>query len=215
MRKDVFIRKSTCYRLTWVSRLLVLSFFLFCFFAFVKLVPRFLSINKPIGGQILVLDGQMPDYIVKEAIGVFNEGGYELIVTTGSNLSEGYYLSGMKTMAELTRGTFIALGVDSSKVVALPTKFVKRNRTFNSANTLKEWIDTNPYDFDKIDVLTVGCHARRSYFLFKQALGENKNVGVIALDHRGYDTDTWWKSSIGTRLVISETIAFLYVFMTQ
>lgn len=214
MKKSLFYKKVECYRLSWLSRLLLLSIFLLFFFGFVRLVPRFLRMNRPLNGQILVLDGQIPDYAIEKAIELFSKSNYRFIVTTGSNLPEGFYVSGMKTMAQLSRETFLALGFDSTKVIALPTKFVKRNRTFNSANTINEWLTTQHPEIDAIDVFTIGCHSRRSWFLFHKALNEKVNVGVYCIDNRGYQVDTWWKSSIGAREVISETIAYIYVVLT-
>ncbi|MFA9388889.1 MAG: hypothetical protein ACERKD_03730 [Prolixibacteraceae bacterium] len=214
MRKEIFIQQKTIYRLTWLSRLILLGFFLLLSFITLKYLPYYLSKNVPVHGEILVLDGQMPDYAIEAAIERMKTESYRLVLTTGSNLPEGYYISGIKTMADLSRATFLALGFDSTKVIAIPTKFVARNRTFNSANTLNEWLKTNHPEIQSIDVLTVGCHARRSWYLFHKALGEQMNVGIISLDHPGYDNKTWWKSSIGARTVISETIAYFYIRLT-
>jgi hypothetical protein len=178
------------------------------------LFPYYLTINKPIYGEILVLDGQIPDYAIEEAIKLFNENNYQFVVTTGSKLPEGYYISGKKTMADLSKATFLALGFDSTKVIALPTKFVARNRTFNSANTLNEWLNEYHPNIQSVDVFTIGCHARRSWYLFKKALSNEVNVGIIAIEHPGYDINEWWTSSIGSRTVISETIAYFFVRIT-
>lgn len=215
MRKLPLIKKSTCYRLTWFGRLVTFLILSISIISIGKLLPYYLSINKPVNGQLLVLDGQMPDYAVVEAIKVFENGDYDMIITTGSNLPEGFYVSGMKTMAELSRQTFIALGFDSTKVKALPTKFVRRNRTFNSANTLNEWLIDSNTNINSVDILTIGCHARRSLFLFSKALNEQVEVGTVTIPNKGYDLDSWWKTSIGARVTISETIAFFYVVLTS
>lgn len=211
MHKNIFIKQKTSYRLTWLSKLILFFIFMLFTLLFAKHIPYYLSINHPANGEVLVLDGQMPDYAIKEAIQLFNREHYQFVVTTGSNLPEGYYISGLKTMADLSRGTFLALGFDSSKVIAIPTKFVARNRTFNSANTLNEWLIQNHPEIKTIDVLTVGCHARRSWYLFNKAMNEQVKVGIISINHPGYDIDKWWKSSIGARTVISETIAYFFV----
>ena len=198
-------------RLTWAGRLLVLLILLLLTIVVGRRLPYFLSPNQPANGQILVLDGQMPDYAIEQAIEIFNQGKYELIVTTGSKIDAGFYVSEHKTMADLSRGTFLALGFDSTKVIALPTKFVERNRTFNSANTMNQWLIANRSDIKSIDVLAVGCHARRSWFLFDKANGKRVQVGIISTPHRGFDIDKWWNNSIGTRIVLSETIAYFFV----
>jgi hypothetical protein len=211
MAKIKLTKRTECVRLTWAGRLVVLLALLVFVVVVGRILPYFLSPNKPVNGQILVLDGQIPDYAIERAIEIFNKGNYELIVTTGSQISEGYHVSTYKTMADLSRGTFLALGFDSTKVIALPTKFVERNRTFNSANTLNEWLIANMPNIKSIDVLAIGCHARRSWFLFDKANGKHVRVGIISTPHRGFDIDKWWKNSIGTRIVLSETIAYIFV----
>jgi competence protein ComGC len=207
------IKRQECVRLTWLGRLIVLLIISVVFIIVVKNLPYFLSPNKPVYGQIMVIDGQMPDYAIEKAIEIFKNGHYQLIATTGSNIEEGYHVSKFKTMADLSRGTFISLGFDSTKVIAIPTKFVKRNRTFNSAGTFKEWQMSNMPEIESIDVLTVGCHARRSWHLFKSINKPNIEVGIISVKHKSYDINHWWESSIGGRIVISETISYLFVLL--
>lgn len=211
MNKLKLTKRTECVRLTWAGRLLVLLLLFILLVVVGRILPYFLSPNKPVNGQILVLDGQVPDYAIERAIEIFNKGNYELIVTTGSKISEGFHVSAFKTMADLSRGTFLALGFDSTKVIALPTQFVERNRTFNSANTLNQWLIANRPNIKSIDVLAIGCHARRSWFLFDKANGKQVKVGIISIPHRGFDIDKWWKNSIGTRIVLSETIAYFFV----
>lgn len=180
-----------------------------CYSCFVFL-PFYLSKSKPFGGEILVLDGHLPDYVIEEAITVFNDGNYRQVVVTGGNLASGYHISKFKSMAELSYATFIALGLDSSKITALPTGDVKRNRTFSSGLALKYWLEDENITSAKIDVMTLGCHARRSQLLFDKALNENFEVGVIAVTDRSFDLKHWWRSSKGIRTIISETIGFIY-----
>ena len=62
----------------------------------------------------------------------------------------------------------------------------------------------------KVDVFTLGAHARRSRLLFEKALGDEVAMGVIAAPDQTYDQDHWWRSSNGVRTVLSELIAYLY-----
>ncbi len=213
MGKVILFKRKECKVLTWQGRILLLIMLILFFAGFLKFIPAFLSVNKPIGGNILVLDGQMPDFSIKEAIHIFNDGGYDLVITTGGKLQTGYFIAGYKTMAELTAASFLKMGFDQEKIVAIPGGENKRDRTYNSALSLKKWIKDNNIDLKKIDVLAVGSHARRSRFLFKKAMKSDYEVGIISVQDPAYNPDNWWKTSIGVRTVLSETIAYFYVLL--
>jgi len=56
----------------------------------------------------------------------------------------------------------------------------------------------------------MGPHSRRSWMLYKEAIGEEIPIGIIAFENREYDPKRWWKTSSGVRTVLDETIAYLY-----
>ncbi|HSM48848.1 MAG TPA: hypothetical protein VK872_13595, partial [Draconibacterium sp.] len=59
------VKRKECTVLTWPAKLLFLSLFvaLICL-AFFR-IPFFLSKNNPVNGDYLLLDGQMPDFSIK------------------------------------------------------------------------------------------------------------------------------------------------------
>lgn len=208
-----FTKKKECTVLTWPGKIIIISVITgISVFIFLKL-PIFLSNNNPVNGKYLVLDGIMPDYSIQRAIEIFNNQNYTTIVTTGSKLESGYFISEKKTMAELTYATFIALGFDSTKIVVIPEGDILKDRTYTSALSLKKYFDKNHISSADVDVLALGCHARRSGILFQLGLGENFKVGIIAVPDNSYDVNKWWKTSKGVRTVIGETIAYLYAKM--
>jgi hypothetical protein len=46
--------------------------------------------------------------------------------------------------------------------------------------------------------------------LYKEAIGEEIPIGIIAFENREYDPKRWWKTSSGVRIVLDETIAYIY-----
>lgn len=203
-------KKKECTVLTWPAKLLIfVAFTCTILFVFIK-TPVFLSINKPVKGKYLVLDGIMPDYSIQRAIEIFNNQNYTSIVATGSKLEAGYYFSVKKTMAELTYATFVELGFDSTKIIVIPEGDILKDRTYTSALSLKKYFVKNQITSTEVDILAIGCHARRSKMLFQLALGDNYKVGVYAVPDDSFDLNHWWKTSRGVRSVIGETIAYLY-----
>ena len=75
---------------------------------------------------------------------------------------------------------------------------------------MRHWFETGNITAASLDVLTQGPHARRSRLLFRKALGEGFEVGVIAVADRRFDSAHWWRTSEGVRSVLGEFIAYLY-----
>jgi len=213
MRKITFLKRKECRVPTWQGKLVLAMVFLMACLLFAKFIPVFLSSNKPNRGNILVLDGQMPDFAVKKAVQIFESGDYKYIVTTGGKIQTGYFISEFESMAELTAATFRKLGFEMDKLVVIPGGDIKRDRTYNSALSLKKWMIENKENSKQIDVLAVGSHARRSRLLFKKAFDNNIDIGIISIEDPAYDPCQWWKSSVGTRVVLSETVAYFYVLL--
>lgn len=152
----------------------------------------------------------MPDSALTQAITIFNEHNYRLVVTTGGPLIKGFYLSEYATYANLTAETLKKLGVRPESVVSVPAPHVRRDRTFASAVAVANWLRHQDTSIDTVDVFSLGPHARRTRLLFQKALGDAIRVGVIAAPSPEYDADKWWTSSAGVRTVIGEAISYLY-----
>lgn len=173
-------------------------------------VYPFLSISAPIEADVLVVEGWLPDAVLKKAIAEFNQGNYRMLITTGLPLSKGYYLVEYDNFAELTAATLLRMGVESDKLVAVPAPRTTRNRTATSAMALRQWLDESNLQPSGINVYSLGPHSRRSWLLFRKALAPDTQVGVIAARPVNYNPTRWIKSSEGVRSVISETIGYLY-----
>ena len=77
MRKIQLVKRKECRILTWQGKLVFILVFISIIFVILKFAPAFLSTNKPNNGNILVLDGQMPDFAVRKAIQIFESGDYK------------------------------------------------------------------------------------------------------------------------------------------
>ena len=175
----------------------------------------FLSVTQPIAADVLVVEGWMPDYAVEDAMGEFKTGDYRQLIATGTPLEKGYYLAEYKNFANLTVATFIALGFNPNQLVAVPTSYVKKDRTYASAVALREWLSTSDLNIKSINLYSLGPHTRRSWLIFKAVLAPEYNVGAIAANPQEYDGNTWWQYSDGVRTVIGEGIAYIYACLTM
>ena len=173
-------------------------------------LPYFLSLNAPIDAEALVVEGWIPDQAIKGVISEYRQGDYRQIITTGPPLWKGFYLSEYKNFAELTAATLIALGAPKEVVFAAPTLPTDLYRTYTAAVCLRQWLTASERNITAINLYTLGCHARRSWLIFKAVLAPEVRVGVIAACPKGYMPKPWWKTSVGVRTVLPELIAYLH-----
>jgi hypothetical protein len=157
-----------------------------------------------------VVEGWVPDHVLKGAVDDFSKNNCIFIFCVGGPIQTGSYLFSYNSFANLTYYRLIKLGVVESKIVAIETDDVKKDRTYESALAIKKWASASGLEMKSINVYTLGAHARRSRFLFQKALGDTVEVGIIGVVEQTFDPKAWWKCSNGFRTVIDETIAYLY-----
>ncbi len=211
MSKIQLLKRRNRLGLSWFSRIaIVLIIFILLMLGF-KNLNTYLSVNNPIPSNLLVVEGFLPDYTLQNMMTEFYDGGYDKILITGKPIGQGYYLSGYNTSSDLMRSTLIEMGLDSSliHVVSIP-ETVYRDRTYSTALLMKQWLDTTHANQKRVNVYTLGCHARRTKYLFQHTVGESIQIGIIAGEDRSYDPEKWWKTSKGFRTVINESLAYLY-----
>ena len=206
------INKKERYGLTWLGRIVFLFAAILSVIICFHFIHPFLALNSPVNGDIMVVEGWLPDYVLQEPIRDFQDGSYKLLVTTGGSLPQSSYFagSGYSTLAELTAARLKKIGFDANKLVAIPTPDVHRDRTYASAIELKKWLDSADMNIESLDIYSLGPHSRRTWLLFHYVFAPDKAVGIVALVNRSYDSKRWWKTSNGVRTVISEAIAYFY-----
>jgi len=178
--------------------------------ALVSGIHGFLAVECPVRGELLVVEGWIPDYAIPGAISEFDKKGYRQMIAVGGPIEIGSHLSDFKNHARLAQARLIALGFNEKRLVVLETRDIKKDRTYESAKAVRQWAVSNGMQVKGLDVYTLGAHARRSRLLFEKAFGHEVSVGVIAAENQSYDPRDWWKSSNGVRSVMSELIAYVY-----
>jgi hypothetical protein len=174
----------------------------------VATVP-FLAPVRPMHQGILVVEGWLPDYALQEAKTVFETHSYRALVLTGVPVDQGYFLTEEKNYAQLATKALQHLGMKKDVLVPVACPEMPRNRTYATARKVKDWLETTSMG-DSVDIFTLGVHARRTWLLYRMALGKKYHTGVIAGRDNRFDGRRWWTSSSGFRTVTSEMIAYLY-----
>lgn len=177
---------------------------------FLSRVHPFLAVNAPVGGEILVVEGWIPDYALKEALAVFRRHRYAHLIATGSPLPQGLAISSLGSYAQVAARTLEAFGLPADSISVVPSPWVPRDRTYAEGESVAAWMRARGRAYGAIDLFSFSAHARRSRMLYRMALGGGVEVGVYAPRDRGYDPLRWWVSSAGVRRVGDECIAYLY-----
>ena len=179
-------------------------------FGFVRALFPLLAPNDPVGGGILVVEGWSGPAVYDEAVARFRRGGYDKIVTTGGPLEEDMPYSHDLNWAAYAAAELRRRGVDPASIVAVPAPASARERTYLTAVMLRDWAAQQRDPVTRFDLITRGPHGLRSRRLFRTALGDGVDVGVVSVPSREYDADRWWASSEGTRSVVTEALGMAW-----
>ena len=106
--------------------------------------------------------------------------------------------------------TLKKIGVNPDIVIPLPTPHIQKNRTKATALRTGKWLTAHP-DIQRVNLVTLGAHARRTFLTFKEHLPPHIELGVISITSQDYPPDQWWLYSAGIRSVFYEGMAFIYV----
>lgn len=206
----LIIRKE-CWSLSWRGRLLFAASALLAAFLGIFEIHPFLAVTHRVNAKILVVEGWVHNFGTDAAVQEFKTGHYERVLTTGGpekgiGASSSIYDTDAYQSAEL----LIKAGIPVGLVQSVPSLFVGRNRTYNSAVTLRNWLQEHAPQLHDFNVLTEDAHARRTWLLFQAAFGKQYHVGIISVANPDYDAKRWWHTSEGVRVVIDETVAYIY-----
>ena len=204
------LRRRNCLVPTWRGCTLIISICAALLILAAHEVHPFLAIQDPAPGGFLVVEGWDADYALEEAIAEFNRNHYDKVFVTGGVIDQGAPLCEYKTYAELGAATLAKLGLSTNAIQSVPAPWVRRDRTYAAAVALRAWLRQHELSPGKLNVVSVGAHARRSRLLYQKAFGKDVRVGVMAVLGKDYDPARWWHSSVGVRSTISEILAYAY-----
>jgi hypothetical protein len=104
---------------------------------------------------------------------------YNSVYEIGSLDGNNRIINNFNSNAEQTRNELIRMGVDSSRIIAVPGEGTYINRTLKSALTFRDWLKTSKYDVKGINIISFGPHARRKWMIYNKILGKKYCVGII------------------------------------
>jgi hypothetical protein len=162
------------------------------------------------GARTLVVEGWMDDAELAQAVLSFERGHYERVLVTGGPIESWQGAQRWGSYAARAAVRLRLLGLTEVPIVAVPAPASLQERTYLSAVMLREWSQSASKPLAAIDLVSAGVHARRSRLLFRWALGDAVEVGVLAVRPTGYDEQRWWTSSAGSKAVLGEAIGLAW-----
>lgn len=204
------VRHKDCLVLTWRGWLLLVLSLAALSVVTVRELHPFLAVIEPVESGLLVVEGWVSDITMEAAIAEFRLHHYEKVCVTGGPIDHSAWLNYYKTYAEEGAAALLKQGLNANEVQAVPSEWVRRDRTYAEAAALSKWIRDSGMVFTTVHLITEGAHARRSRLLFQRALGSSVTVGVTSVPSNDYDPEHWWQSSAGVREVVGETLAYGY-----
>jgi hypothetical protein len=174
-------------------------------------VHGFLAESAPVAGEILVVEGWIWNRpALKEAYAEFRQGNYQCVVTVGGPASDSPHGGNQVSTAGLAAVRLKEFGLEEKFIIALSATEVEKHRTYTSAAAFKSWMLKHSPKTQRINVFTLGVHARKSKVIFRKVMGPQVQVGVIAGAEAAYVPSRWWLSSLGIKLVIRNAVGYLY-----
>jgi len=170
----------------------------------------FLAVTRPASTDILVVEGWLPTFCLQEVAAECKNHAYRHVLVVRPILSFGDKYDSGRYSGDYVATSLVECGVPNESVSTLFCRASDRDRTYHTALAARHWFATNGVDVKALNVATLGPHARRSRMLFQKAFGDDVNVGVIALEDKGYEAAHWWRYSRGVQEIGGEGLAYLY-----
>jgi hypothetical protein len=174
----------------------------------VRLIHPFLAPTAPApGARLLVIEGWLDMTELDQAIAMVRQGRYERVVTTGGPIERWAELSVSSNYADLAASYLRTHGLENFPVAAITAPASAQDRTFLSAVKLREWVKGQGLAPGALDVFSGGTHGRRTRMLYRMAFGADVDVGVLSARPSQYDEERWWRTSVGVKSVLGETVS--------
>jgi len=170
----------------------------------------FLALTRRVDADVMVVEGWILKEMLDEVIQDFQTRGYKYIITSGLKypFGKGSKHYGCASYADYCKTQLCNRGMNPELIHALPAPLGKHDRTYQSARAIKEWLIQK--EVTAINVYSGGPHARKSWCLFKRALGKKIEVGIVSCNVKHYDPDRWWTSPAGIMATTRYSLGYLY-----
>lgn len=204
------IRRRQCYLPTWRLLLVMVVVIMAISSVIVANLARFLALNTPVPARYLVVEGWLSQQVLELALDEFKSGNYQLLITSGgpdlSNCAVDDQSYAQRAARELIR-----LGLSEEMLLIASAPASAQDRTFLSAVMVREKLAKIDAKVGAINLVTSDVHARRTRLLYQHAFRQEQvEIGVISIPPEHYSLNTWWQTSEGAKVVLTEFFGWLW-----
>lgn len=211
-KQGFWLRRRTIPLPTWRLWLCLLTTLGAASFLIGRHSHEWLSVTQPVpDAKYLIVEGWLSDNANEAAGQIADATQATRVFCTGQPLERGSYLLPWKDYAHLTANSLAKIGMDPQRICPVPAPDAQTDRTQNMAIALKAVLDQEPVPSTgrRINLISQGTHARRSWQIFKEVLGQEWQVGVYSVPDPSYDAETWYRSSTGVKSVVIEVTGLI------
>jgi hypothetical protein len=209
-----FFRKKAVWVPTFPGLLVLVVLFVLLFLTLASGLYPFLVLNNRLpDATVMIVEGWMNDDELADAL--FLADSNTLFVASGIPIEYGALMLQVETSAHLTAARLEAAGIPAQRILIAPAQRTQRDRTYMSALAVREKLKEAGLSGTPANLISVGVHSRRSFFLYRRAFGPDAPLGVVALECRSYDQRHWLRSSMGFKAVVTELISWTYTQCTR
>lgn len=155
--------------------------------------------------NILVVEGWVFDYGLAAAVAEFETGRYALLATSGIADAAADETGKIDSGAARAARRLIALGIPAERILVCTAPTTRWNRTSSSALAVRTQLAALKTPCEGINLLTIEPHSRQSWLAYRRTFARTMPVGIIAVPHRKFTAENWWKHLDGWR-VLTKTL---------
>lgn len=196
--------------LSWKGWLAAVALCVVAAVAFLRGVYPFLLVSDGGNGDVMVVEGWIGGRKVDRAAEAYRLGHYQRVLVVRDVFDAADKWSSGRYSVDYIANDLAKLGVPTNVIHKLYCPVTSQDRTYHCALAVKSWLATNQVSPKQLDVVTIGCHSRRSRLLYAKAFDGQCDVATIPLIDQSFDSAHWWRSSEGVREVPFEFVAYIY-----
>ncbi|MBV9105040.1 MAG: YdcF family protein [Verrucomicrobia bacterium] len=212
MKQIIWLRLVQCRTIwwpTWVGWLCILLLLVIPVVWWCICAESFLSLTRRLPAEVLVVEGWIGDDGIRASAGEFERHRYQYIVASGGP-SFDRWDEGHLSYAEMAERELIRAGVPKDRIIVAPARDADHQRTYVSALAVSRALEARAIQPKRLNLFTLGAHARRSRLIFAKALRSGTDVGVISWVPYCNAAVPWWRSSERAKNLITETVGYMF-----
>ncbi|MDX2187603.1 MAG: ElyC/SanA/YdcF family protein [Opitutaceae bacterium] len=171
----------------------------------------FLSVHAPVAADVLVVEGWIGRDGIQFAAKEYHKGGYRYVVAVGVE-GEGWRPEDQSDFAKAAANVMAAHGVPRSQILEVSLQRILTNRTYASIKNAREALEATGFTPKGVNVVTRGCHARRSRLVVSRVF-DPVPAGTVTFWREAPTEVRWWESTARAADFFSESLKFFLALL--